>query len=49
MTTDIIIYGGYLITMEGKGTGIIPNGALAIKGKPPADGCHATGGALPPV
>lgn len=32
MTTDIIIYGGYLITMEGKGTGIIPNGALAIKG-----------------
>lgn len=32
MTTDIIIYGGYLITMEGNGTGIIPNGALAIKG-----------------
>ena len=32
MTADIIIYGGFLITMEGKGTGVIPNGALAIKG-----------------
>lgn len=37
MTADIIIYGGFLITMEGKGTGIIPNGALAIKGNQIAD------------
>lgn len=32
MTLDLIIYGGYVITMEGPGTGIINNGAVGIKG-----------------
>ena len=32
MTLDIIIHNGYLITMEGSGCGVIPNGAVAIKG-----------------
>ena len=32
MTFDIIIHGGYVITMEGEGTGIINNGAIGIKG-----------------
>lgn len=31
MTLDIIIHNGYVITMEGKGTGIINNGAVGIK------------------
>ena len=29
---DVIVHGGYVVTMEGKGTGIIPNGAVGIKG-----------------
>ena len=29
---DIIIYGGYVVTMEGPGTGLINNGAVGIKG-----------------
>lgn len=29
---DIIIHGGYVVTMEGKGTGVIHNGAVGIKG-----------------
>lgn len=32
MTVDYIIYGSYVITMEGDGTGIIPNGAVAVLG-----------------
>lgn len=32
MVLDIIIYGGYVITMEGPGTGIINDGAVGIKG-----------------
>jgi len=32
MTCDIIIHGGYVVTMQGLGTGIIPNGAVAVKG-----------------
>ena len=32
MTVDFILYGGYVVTMEGKGTGIINHGAVAIKG-----------------
>ena len=32
MTLDIIIHGGYVITMEGKGTGVINNGSVGIKG-----------------
>ena len=31
MTVDIIIHGGFVVTMEGKGTGIIPDGAVCIK------------------
>ena len=27
---DVIVHGGYVVTMEGKGTGIIPNGAVGI-------------------
>lgn len=29
---DILIHGGYVITMEGAGTGVIPRGAVGIKG-----------------
>ena len=29
---DIIIHGGYVLTMEGRGTGMIPDGAVAISG-----------------
>lgn len=32
MTLDLIIHGGYVITMEGPGTGIINCGAVGIKG-----------------
>ena len=32
MTLDLIIHGGYVITMEGPGTGIINRGAVGIKG-----------------
>ena len=32
MTLDYIFHGGYVITMEGKGTGIIERGAVGIKG-----------------
>lgn len=32
MTADIIIRGGFVVTMEGRGTGIIPDGAVAIQG-----------------
>ncbi len=32
MTLDLIISGGYVITMEGPGTGIINRGAVGIKG-----------------
>lgn len=32
MTMDIILHGGYVVTMEGPGTGVINNGAVAIKG-----------------
>ena len=32
MTVDLIIYGGFVVTMEGRGTGIIPDGAVAIQG-----------------
>lgn len=32
MTLDLMIYGGYVITMEGPGTGIITSGAVGIKG-----------------
>ena len=32
MTVDMILYGGYVVTMEGPGTGVINNGAVAIKG-----------------
>ena len=32
MTLDIIIHGGYIITMEGNGTGVINDGAVGIKG-----------------
>lgn len=32
MTMDIILHGGYVVTMEGPGTGIINDGAVAIKG-----------------
>ena len=32
MTLDDIIHGGYVITMEGPGTGIINNGAVGISG-----------------
>ncbi len=32
MTLDLMIYGGYVITMEGPGTGIINRGAVGIKG-----------------
>lgn len=31
MTVDTIIHGGFVVTMEGKGTGIIPDGAVCIK------------------
>ena len=29
---NIIIHGGYVLTMEGPGSGMIPNGAVAIRG-----------------
>ena len=32
MTLDLMIHGGYVITMEGPGTGIINRGAVGIKG-----------------
>lgn len=32
MTLDVIIHGGYVLTMEGPGSGMIPNGAVAIRG-----------------
>ena len=32
MTADLIIHGGYVITMEGEGTGVIPRGAVAVHG-----------------
>lgn len=32
MTLDYIIFGSYVITMEGPGTGIIPNGAVGVSG-----------------
>lgn len=32
MTADLIIHGGYVVTMEGRGTGILPDGAVAIRG-----------------
>lgn len=32
MTLDVLIHGGYVITMEGPGTGIINHGAVGIKG-----------------
>lgn len=32
MTCDIMIHDGYVVTMQGSGTGIIPKGAVAIKG-----------------
>ena len=32
MTLDLIIHGGYVITMEGPGTGIINRGAVGVKG-----------------
>ena len=31
MTLDCIIHGGYVVTMEGPGTGVIPRGAVGIK------------------
>lgn len=32
MVLDLIIHDGYVLTMEGRGTGIIPDGAVGIKG-----------------
>lgn len=32
MTLDLILHGGYVVTMEGPGTGVINNGAVGIKG-----------------
>ena len=32
MNVDVIFHGGFVITMEGPGTGIINNGAVAVKG-----------------
>lgn len=32
MNVDVIFHGGFVITMEGPGTGIIENGAVAVKG-----------------
>ena len=32
MTLDYLIFGSYVITMEGPGTGVIPNGAVGVSG-----------------
>lgn len=32
MTLDMIIHGGFVVTMEGPGCGILPDGAVGIKG-----------------
>ena len=32
MNVDVIFHGGYVITMEGPGTGVIQQGAVAVKG-----------------
>lgn len=33
MNVDVIFHGGFVITMEGPGTGVINNGAVAVKGR----------------
>ena len=32
MNVDVIFYGGFVVTMEGPGTGVINDGAVAVKG-----------------
>ena len=33
MNVDVILHGGFVITMEGAGTGVIDKGAVAVSGQ----------------